>query len=50
MGHIIEKSAITVDLEHVKVFMQIVHPIGQKETKSFLGKVNFLRQLISVFS
>ena len=47
LGHIISKDGIRIDPARIEAILQIKHPRNIKELQAFLGKINFLRILIS---
>ena len=50
MGNIISRDGIKIDPSRVEAIQKIAIPRTIKETKSFIGKVNFLRRFISKFA
>ena len=47
--HIVSANGIKIDPERVKAIMKITIPRNEKEIKSFIGKINFLRWFIPNF-
>jgi len=47
LGHIISKDGIRIDPTRIEAILQIPHPRSIKELQAFLGKIIFLRRLIS---
>lgn len=50
LGHIISKKGIKIDSNRLVAIQQIGLPRNKKEIQSFLGKVNFLRRIITNFA
>jgi hypothetical protein len=50
LGNIVSKDGIKFDPELVEAIYLINIPINGKEIQSFLGKINFLRRFIRIFS
>jgi hypothetical protein len=46
LGHIVSKDGVRIDPERIKGIQKIEFPRNQKELRSFLGKVNFIRRFI----
>jgi len=47
LGHIISKYGMQIDLARIEAILQIQHPRNIRELQAFLGKINFLRRIIS---
>ena len=50
LGHIISKDGIKIDPSRLVVVQKIDFPRNKMDLQSFLGKVNFLRRLITSFA
>ena len=50
LGHIISKDGIKIDPSSVDAIQKVDLPRSRKEIQSFLGRVNFVRRFIPIFS
>ena len=50
LGFLIHKNGVKVDKNKVKSILEATPPLNKKQLQVFLGKVNYLRSLISNLS
>jgi hypothetical protein len=50
LGHIVSAKRVRIDPNRVEVIQTLSLPRSKKEVQAFLGKINFLRRLVSNFA
>ena len=50
LGHIVSSKGVRIDPSRVEAIQSLPIPRSRKEVQSFLGKINFLRRIVSNFA
>jgi hypothetical protein len=50
LGHVVCKYGVKVDMEKIKIILDLKPPVNQKQIKNFLGHTGYYRKFIHHYS